>query len=72
MQKRRDLLQQGKAMPNPDGPPRFPIADASDLDSAVGLARTPEERRFVYKRAREMNKLGTIPANWKPDGTLRK
>jgi hypothetical protein len=69
---RRQLLKQGKAIPDPNGgPPRFPIADASDLDSAVHLARTPEERRFVYKRAQQMNMLGKIPSNWKSDGTLR-
>lgn len=70
-EKRRQLLKQGKALPNPDGPPRFPIEDASDLDSAIGLARTPDERRHVYKHARAMNKLGKIPAHWKPDGTIR-
>jgi len=66
------LLKQGKALPGKNGgPPRFPIADSSDLDSAIGLARTPEERRHVYKCARAMNMLGKIPANWRPDGTLR-
>lgn len=70
-EKRRQLLKQGKALPNPDGPPRFPIEDSSDLDSAIGLARTPQERRFVMKRARAMNQLGKIPASWKPDGSLR-
>lgn len=70
-EKRRQLLKQGKALPNPDGPPRFPIEDASDLDSAIHLAKTDEERRHVYKRARAMNMLGKIPAHWKADGTLR-
>lgn len=69
---RRQLLKQGKALPGKDGgPPRFPIADSSDLDSAINLARTPVERKHVYKRARAMNQLGKIPANWRPDGTLR-
>lgn len=70
-EKRRRLLKQGKALPNSDGPPRFPIEDASDLDNATGLARTPEERRHVYKCAKQMGKLGKIPARWKADGTLR-
>lgn len=70
-EKRRQLLKAGKALPNPDGPPRFPIEDASDLESAINLARTPEERRHVMKRARALGKLGRIPAHWKADGTLR-
>lgn len=69
---RRALLKQGKAMPDPaGGVPRFPVNDGSDLDSAIHLARTPEERRFVYKRAQQMNMLGKIPSNWKADGSLR-
>lgn len=66
------LLKQGKALPGKDGgPPRFPIADSSDLDSAIHLAKTPEERKHVYNQARKMNQLGKIPPNWKPDGSLR-
>jgi hypothetical protein len=71
-EKRRQLLKEGKALPGENGkPPRFPIEDASDLDSAIGLAKTPEERRHVYKQARAMGKLGKIPVHWKPDGSLR-
>jgi len=68
---RRRLLKQGKALPPKPGStvPRFPIEDGGDLDSAIHLARTPEERRFVYKRARQMGQLGKIPASWKPDGS---
>lgn len=70
-EQRRQLLKQGKALPPVAGGtvPRFPIADGGDLDSAIRLARTPEERRFIYKRAREMNMTGKIPSNWRPDGT---
>jgi hypothetical protein len=71
-EKRRQLLKQGKALPGKDGgPPRFPIEDSSDLESAIHLARTPEERKHVYKHALRLNKLGMIPPNWRPDGTLR-
>lgn len=69
---REKLLKQGKALPGVNGgPPRFPIADASDLDSAIRLATTDEERRHVYKRAKAMNMLGKIPATWSPNGSLR-
>lgn len=69
---RQDLLKQGKALPpKGDGPPRFPIDDGQDVESAVHLAKTPEERAHVYKQARRLGKLGKIPAHWKPDGTMR-
>lgn len=72
-EQRRQLLKQGKALPpaKPGDPPRFPIDDGSDVDSAVHLARTDEERRHTYKQARRLGKLGKIPANWKADGSLR-
>jgi hypothetical protein len=68
---RRQLYKQGKAMPPKEkgGVPRFPINDDDDLSSAIGLARTPEERRFIYKRARQMGKLGKIPVSWRADGS---
>lgn len=68
---RRRLFKQGKALPPKDkgGVPRFPIEDGGDLDSAIGLARTPEERRFIYRRARALGQLGKIPASWNPDGS---
>lgn len=66
------LLKQGRALPGKDGgPPRFPISDAEDLDSAIHLAKTGEERRHTYKCAKQMNMLGKIPANWSPNGALR-
>jgi hypothetical protein len=68
-EQRRQLLKQGKALPG--DPPRFPIDDASDVTSAINLARTPEERKHVYKHARRLGKLGAIPTNWKPDGSTR-
>lgn len=69
---RMALLKQGKAMPpQGQGPPRFPIAVASDVDDAITLAKSPEERAFIYKRAQELNAVGKIPATWKPDGSLR-
>lgn len=70
---RRALLKQGKALPpnKEGGPPRFPIDDHNDVKSAVALAKTDEERRHTYKQARRLGKLGAIPTNWRPDGSLR-
>jgi hypothetical protein len=68
---RRALHKQGKALPPGPGSsvPRFPIKNAADVGDAINLARTPEERRFIYKRARQLGCLGKIPATWKPDGS---
>lgn len=69
---REDLLKQGKALPGKDGgPPRFPIDDGQDVESAIQLAQTPEERKHVYKHAQRLGKLGKVPAHWKPDGFMR-
>lgn len=72
-QQRKDLLKQGKALPpkKAGDPPRFPIDDGSDVASAVQLARTDEERAHTYKQAKRLGALGKIPANWKPDGSMR-
>lgn len=69
---RQELLKQGKALPpKGDGPPRFPIDNPADVDDAIPLARSPEERAFIYERAKELGVLRKIPPNWKPDGSLR-
>lgn len=78
----RKLVQQGKAMPAPDQdrPGRFNIANREDLMNAiqaVGRVQPPTEearakvRRFVIKRASEMDLAQLIPDNWSADGTLK-
>jgi hypothetical protein len=77
----RQLVKQGKAMPAPgqDRAGRFPIKTKDDLQNAiraVGRVTGGEEerakvRRFVIKRAREMNLQDLIPDNWASDGTLK-
>lgn len=78
----RRLVQQGKAMPAPnqDRPGRFQIRNGSDLDNAVraiGRVRPATDearakvRRFVIKRARELNLSGHIPDTWNADGSLK-
>lgn len=72
LEQRKQLLKQGKALPpKGDGPPRFPIDDGQDVDSAIHLAKTPEERAHTYKQAKRLGKLGKIPAHWKADGFMR-
>jgi hypothetical protein len=78
----RGLVKQGKAMaaPGQDRPGRFNIANRQDLQNAilaVGRVRPNTEearaqvRRFILKRARELNLTSMIPANWNADGSLK-
>ena len=77
----RQLVKQGKALPAPgqDRPGRFPIRDQADLQNAIcaigrvagGPAEQAKVRRFVMKRARELNLSQLIPPTWSADGSLR-
>lgn len=78
----RDLVQQGKAMPAPgqERSGRFQIRNRADLQNAiraVGRVRPNTEearakvRRFILKRARELNLTSLIPPNWAADGSLK-
>lgn len=78
----RGLVKDGKAMPAPsqDRPGRFNIANRQDLENAVravGRVRPNTDearaqvRRFILKRARELNLSNAIPANWNVDGSLK-
>lgn len=58
---RRKLAGKGHAMP--DG--SFPIVTKDDLASAIRLARTPEQRRHVIKRAGALGAADMIPDAWK-------
>lgn len=80
-QEMRDLVNQGKAMPAPgDRPGRFNIENRSDLQNAilaVGRVRPNTDearaqvRRFIMKRAAQLNLSNVIPANWNADGSLK-
>lgn len=80
-QEMRNLVKQGKAMPAPgDRPGRFNIENKSDLQKAilaVGRVRPNTEeargqvRRFIIKRAAELNLSNLVPANWNADGSLK-
>lgn len=77
----RQLVNQGKAMPAPgqDRPGRFPIRNQSDLQSAIraigrvkgGPGEQAKVRRFVIRRARELNLSQLIPPTWSADGSLK-
>ena len=81
--KMRNLVKQGKAMRTPaddDRPGRFPIANREDLLNAiraVGRVRPNTEearaqvRRFILRRARELNLTALVPSTWAADGSLK-
>lgn len=72
---RDKLASQGKAMRGG----RYPIRNRSDLSNAiraVGRAKGGEEgrravRRWIIRRARELNLSSMIPETWNSDGTLK-
>lgn len=77
----RQLVKKGKAMPAPgqDRPGRFPIANRTDLENASravgrvsgGEPERQKVRRFILKRARELNLTQLIPDTWSADGSLK-
>lgn len=80
-QQMRDMVKQGKAMPAPgDRPGRFNIENRQDLQNAilaVGRVRPNTDaaraqvRRFIMKRAAQLNLSNMIPPNWAADGSLK-
>lgn len=78
----RALVKEGKAMPAPgqDRPGRFQIRNREDLLNAiqaVGRVRPNTEearakvRRFIIRRARELNLSSHLPESWAADGSLK-
>lgn len=80
---RRDLVKQGKAMPERKSGGtsggRFPIRNRDDLPKAIravgraagGEAGRAAVRRHIIKRARALGLSNLIPANWAADGSLK-
>lgn len=77
----RKLVEQGKAMraPGQSRPGRFPIATRADLENAIravgrvngGEAERAKVRRFIMRRARELDLAELIPDTWNADGSLK-
>jgi uncharacterized protein (UPF0303 family) len=73
MSDRQKLTNQGQAMAGG----RFPITNSSDVKraiAAVGRAKGGEDgrmkvRRYIMRRAKELNCMGLIPDTWKADGS---
>lgn len=75
---RKKLAAQGKAIKSKEGGGSYPIRNRSDLQNAiqsVGRAGSPEDmakvRRFIMKRARELDLSSLIPENWNSDGSTK-
>lgn len=62
---RKKMAKTGMAMP--DG--SFPIPDEEHLRSAIRLARTPEQRAHVIRRAKALGLSRLIPDGWKEGST---
>jgi hypothetical protein len=82
VKEKRQLQSQGKAMPpaTPGGDPRFYIRNRGDLQNAIDAvgrvrpdtdAARAQVRRFIMKRARALNAMDMIPADWNADGSLK-
>jgi hypothetical protein len=75
---RRAALKRGQALPplREGGTARYPIRNVEDLDNAIkavgrGKGNHNELRRWIIRRARELNASNRIPENWNPDGSLK-
>ena len=71
-----ELGRAGKAFRHPDGGFSFPIADHEDLSSAIRAvagraSKSPPTaiRRYIIRRARQLNLSSMIPGTWRADGT---
>jgi hypothetical protein len=72
----RDMLANGHAMANENGDPAYPIMDEEDLGNAIqdvgrGGASANAIRKYVMRRASDMNMLDKIPDTWSNDGSLK-
>lgn len=69
------MADKGQAMPNADGDPSYPIADADDLDKAIkavgrGGADHDAIRKHIMARAKALKLTSEIPDNWNADGSI--
>ena len=66
------LLDEGKAMKNPDGDPSYPIADAEDLHKAIhavgrGKGDHAAIKAHIKKRAKALGMTDALPDDWSGD-----
>lgn len=72
-EQKRQLMADGKAIPNAKGDPSYPIDDAEDLDravQAVGRGNVPHDtiRRHIKRQAKRLGMSDRIPDTWRKNG----
>lgn len=72
-EQKRQLMADGKAIPNEKGDPSYPIDDADDLDravQAVGRGNVPHDtiRRHIKRQAKRLGMSERIPDTWHKNG----
>lgn len=70
-EERKDLAKKGEAMPNG----KYPIRNRQDLKDAIrlsGSSSMPKEdvKKWIKKRAKELNLEDELPENWKVEKTM--
>lgn len=76
-EQRRAAVKKGQALPDSNGPGRYPVRNKSDLQKAIrAVGRSTKTshsvvRRFIIRRARALGLTGMIPDTWNSNGTLR-
>lgn len=70
------LLKKGHAIRNDNGDPSYPIDDVADLRNAIravgrGGADHDRIRKYVAKRAKELDQADLIPDSWGSDGSMK-
>src|ERR1019366_2679085 len=76
----RKLQAQGKAIPNANGDPSFPIQNGADLAKAIKAvgrvqpatdAARAKVRVYVQARAKALGLSSQVPDSWNADGSLK-
>jgi len=75
-EQKRQMMREGKAIPNADGDPSYPIGDKDDLGKAInavgrGGAGHDAVRRHIIRAAKRLGASDQIPDTWNGDGSLK-
>lgn len=73
---KRQMLREGKAIPNAKGQPSYPIGDKDDLGKAIdavghGNADHDAVRRHIIRAAKRLGASDQIPETWNSDGSIK-
>lgn len=74
---RKAAVAKGQALPESDGPGRYPVRNEADLKRAIrAVGRSTKSshsvvRKFIMRRARALGLSQLIPDTWNSNGTLK-